>query len=153
MLIGGLWHGANWTFVVWGGIHGGALAIERVLGLGSDEPERAGWLTTWLKRILLFNLVCVTWVFFRAPSIHEAFAFLGGLSHWAWQPEYLTAFKFLALFSVPMFLMDLRLEKWDEEYIFQRASAWLRTGMGFTAMVAIAFFAANQVNAFIYFQF
>jgi D-alanyl-lipoteichoic acid acyltransferase DltB (MBOAT superfamily) len=153
MLIGGLWHGANWTFVVWGGIHGGALAIERVLGLGSDEPERAGWLTTWLKRILLFNLVCVTWVFFRAPSIHEAFAFLGGLSHWAWQPEYLTAFKFLALFSVPMFLMDLRLEKWDEEYIFQRASAWLRTGMGFTAMVAIAFFAANQANAFIYFQF
>ena len=153
MLIGGLWHGANWTFVVWGGIHGGVLAIERVLGLGNDEPERAGWFTTWLKRILLFNLVCLTWVFFRAPSVHEAFAFLGGLGHWAWQPEYLTAFEFLALFSVPMFLMDLRLEKWDEEYIFQSASAWLRTGMGFTAMVAIAFFAANQANAFIYFQF
>lgn len=153
MLIGGLWHGANWTFVVWGGIHGGVLAIERVLGLGNDEPERAGWFTTWLKRILLFNLVCLTWVFFRAPSVHEAFAFLGGLSRWAWQPEYLTAFEFLALFSVPMFLMDLRLEKWDEEYIFQRASAWLRTGVGFTAMVAIAFFAANQANAFIYFQF
>jgi len=153
MLIGGLWHGANWTFVVWGGIHGGVLAIERVLGLGSDGPERAGWLITWLKRIFIFNLVCVTWIFFRAPSIHEAFAFLGGLGHWGWQPEYLTAFKFLALFSIPMFLMDLRLERWDEEYIFQRASAWLRTGVGFAAIVAIAFFAANQANAFIYFQF
>ena len=42
MLIGGLWHGANWTFVVWGGIHGGVLAIERVLGLDNDEPQRGG---------------------------------------------------------------------------------------------------------------
>jgi len=49
--------------------------------------------------------------------------------------------------------MDLRLERWDEEYIFQRAPAWLRTGAGFTAILAIAFFAANQANAFIYFQF
>ncbi len=153
MLIGGLWHGANWTFVVWGGIHGGWLALERLLGLRSEEEVHSSWGVTWLKRILLFNLVCLTWIFFRATSIRAAFAFLGGLANFAWQPEYFTAFKFLALFSIPMFLMDLRMERNGEEYIFQNASPLFRTALGVSALVAVAFFAANQANTFIYFQF
>jgi len=153
MLIGGLWHGANWTFVVWGGIHGGWLALERLFGLASEEEVKSSWGVTWLKRILLFNLVCLTWIFFRATSIHAAFVFLGGLSTLAWQPEYLTALKFLALFSIPMFLMDLRMERNGEEYIFQHASPLFRTGLGVSALVAIAFLSANQANTFIYFQF
>jgi alginate O-acetyltransferase complex protein AlgI len=153
MLIGGLWHGANWTFVIWGGIHGGWLALERLLGLGREEDVKSNWSVTWLKRILLFNLVCLTWIFFRATSIHGAFVFLRGLTSLAWEPEYFTAFKFLALFSVPMFLMDLRMERHDEEYIFQHASPLFRTALGVSALVAVAFFSANQANTFIYFQF
>ena len=153
MLIGGLWHGANWTFVIWGGIHGAGLALERLLGIASEEEVQPHWAITWGKRILLFNFVCVTWVFFRATSIHEAFRFLHGLGTLAWQPEYLTAIKFLALFSIPMLLMDLRMERHKEEYIFQNASPWFRTGLGVSALVAIAFFAANQASTFIYFQF
>jgi alginate O-acetyltransferase complex protein AlgI len=153
MLIGGLWHGANWTFVIWGGIHGGWLALERLLGLGREEDVKSSWGVTWLKRVLLFNLVCLTWIFFRATSVHGAFVFLRGLTSLAWEPEYFTAFKFLALFSVPMFLMDLRMERNDEEYIFQRASPVFRTALGVSALAAIAFFSANQANTFIYFQF
>ncbi len=153
MLIGGLWHGANWTFVIWGGIHGGWLALERLLGLGREEDVQSSWAVTWLKRILLFNLVCLTWVFFRATSVHGAFVFLRGLTSLAWEPEYFTAFKFLALFSVPMFLMDLRMERNDEEYVFQHASPLFRTALGVSALAAIAFFSANQANTFIYFQF
>ncbi len=153
MLIGGLWHGANWTFVIWGGIHGGWLALERLLGLGREEDVKSSWGVTWLKRILLFNLVCLTWIFFRATSVHGAFVFLRGLTSLAWEPEYLIAFKFLALFSIPMFLMDLRMERYDEEYIFQRASPLFRTALGVSALAAIAFFSANQANTFIYFQF
>jgi hypothetical protein len=78
---------------------------------------------------------------------------LSGLTNLAWQPEYFTALKFLALFSIPMFLMDLRLERNREEYIFQRASPWVRTALGVSALAAIAMFSANQANAFIYFQF
>ena len=153
MLIGGLWHGANWTFVIWGGIHGGWLALERLFGLASEEDIQANWAVTWGKRILVFNFVCLTWVFFRATSIHNAFVFLHGLTRLAWEPEYFTALKFLALFSIPMFLMDLRMERNQEEYVFQHTSPWFRTGLGFSALVAIAFFAANQANTFIYFQF
>ena len=78
MLLGGLWHGANWTFVIWGAIHGAGLALERLLGLSSEEDEKSNWAIIWLKRIFLFNLVCLTWIFFRATSIHEAFRFLSG---------------------------------------------------------------------------
>lgn len=153
MLIGGLWHGANWTFVVWGGIHGSGLGLERLLGLASNDETRSNKIVIWAKRILIFNLVCLAWVFFRATSIREAFAFLGGLGIWEWRPEYLTALKFLALFSIPMFLMDLRMESKQEEYVFQQTSPILRTSLGVAAVIAVAFFAANQANTFIYFQF
>jgi D-alanyl-lipoteichoic acid acyltransferase DltB (MBOAT superfamily) len=153
MLLGGLWHGANWTFVIWGGIHGGGLALERLLGLAREDEVKSSAVATWAKRIFLFHLVCLAWIFFRATTIHGAFAFLGGLTNLEWRPAYLTAFKFLALFSLPMFLMDLRMEKHQEEYVFQNASPLLRTGLGLSALAGIAFFAANQPNTFIYFQF
>jgi len=121
--------------------------------LPSEDEVKSSFAVTWLKRIFLFNLVCLTWIFFRATSIHNAFLFLGGLTSLDWRPEYLTACKFLVLFSVPMFLMDLRMEKHQEEYIFQNASPLLRTGVAFSALAGIAFFAANQPNTFIYFQF
>src|SRR4051812_32402043 len=59
MLLGGLWHGANWTFVVWGGIHGGSLAVERKLTRGMTAIS--GSLRKWIKRVFIFHLVCLTW--------------------------------------------------------------------------------------------
>jgi D-alanyl-lipoteichoic acid acyltransferase DltB (MBOAT superfamily) len=55
MLLGGLWHGANWTFVIWGGLHGGALAVERLL---ADRAPK-GWkpLPDWAKLLLTFHVV------------------------------------------------------------------------------------------------
>jgi alginate O-acetyltransferase complex protein AlgI len=67
MLLGGLWHGAAWTFVVWGGIHGAGLCIERALG-HRPESTRA----RWFGRILTFHVVCFAWIFFRADSFARA---------------------------------------------------------------------------------
>jgi len=76
MLLGGLWHGANWTFVVWGGYHGLLLALERLLG------KRGWWV--WapvaLQRVFTFLLVLVGWVFFRAESVSQAVAVLKGMA-------------------------------------------------------------------------
>jgi alginate O-acetyltransferase complex protein AlgI len=85
MLLGGLWHGANWTFVVWGGLHGTYLTIHKflldrrsALTVGAETGPR-----THLRQVVCvlgtLHLVMLTWVFFRAGSITEAFAFLGGL--------------------------------------------------------------------------
>ena len=99
MLLGGLWHGAAWTFVVWGGLHGLGLVVERrrqarieaasaqgdhdtaydgrahLIPPGSP-PRPLRPLTGWL---VTFHLVCLGWVFFRAPSFEVALSVLGGL--------------------------------------------------------------------------
>jgi alginate O-acetyltransferase complex protein AlgI len=67
MLLGGLWHGAAWTFVVWGGIHGLGLAVER--GTGWRPHTRA---QQWVGRALTFHVVCFAWIFFRADSFSRA---------------------------------------------------------------------------------
>jgi alginate O-acetyltransferase complex protein AlgI len=155
MLLGGLWHGANWTFVVWGGLHGTALAVARYIReagyLRKTLPLNIDW--TWPRRIFIFHLVCLGWVFFRAESVGSALTLLQGVKHFAWQPEYFTAFKFLALFTVPLFLLDLHLEESGQEYFLQERTPLIRMATACAALVLIAFFSANQANAFIYFQF
>jgi len=75
MLLGGLWHGASWNFVVWGGIHGSMLALERRLG--------AAHLLRRLPRALsvaaTFLVVCISWVFFRAKTLGQALVYLGSM--------------------------------------------------------------------------
>jgi alginate O-acetyltransferase complex protein AlgI len=153
MLLGGLWHGANWTFVVWGWLHGAALAIERCIRNVGHIQRLARTQWTWPRRILVFHLVCLTWIFFRADSLSSAIRFLQGLTVLSWQPEYWVAFKFLTLFVLPLFLLDLYLEGSGEEYFLQQRSPRARVALACGAVLCIAFFSANQANAFIYFQF
>jgi alginate O-acetyltransferase complex protein AlgI len=79
MLLGGLWHGASWTFVAWGGLHGVYLAVNhgwRAWRGGSGDPSPAG---RWAGRIVTFLAVTVAWTFFRAESFADAVAMLRGL--------------------------------------------------------------------------
>jgi len=79
MLLGGLWHGAGWTFVLWGAIHGIGLVVERAIpGLLGGEPSPFGRV---VRTLVTFHLVCAGWVFFRAVDLGravEVFAGLGG---------------------------------------------------------------------------
>ena len=83
MLLGGLWHGANWTFVVWGALHGGASigGAGRQAALGRAWSHRPAAVARQgrCSGVLTFDVVCFAWVFFRAPSFHTAFEVLGGL--------------------------------------------------------------------------
>ena len=78
MLIGGLWHGASWNFVIWGGMHGVYLVVERLL---REHGPRVAALERPAGRAFLglftFFLVCLTWIFFRASDLEGAFAILG----------------------------------------------------------------------------
>jgi D-alanyl-lipoteichoic acid acyltransferase DltB (MBOAT superfamily) len=87
MLIGGLWHGAGWTFVVWGGLHGVYLAINHAF-----RDLQQGWTTSTtpkntrviciervLSSIITFLCVSIAWVFFRSPNLSTAFRMLGGM--------------------------------------------------------------------------
>lgn len=153
MLLGGLWHGANWTFVVWGAIHGVGLAIERFI---TDKRPLAGTeslLGRWIARIFIFNVVCLAWVFFRSDSISDAISQLHGLGTIDWDPVYLVAAQFLLALVVVMTFIDLQLEKSGAEYLFGDRSFQVRVMTGIALCVLITLFGANQLNAFIYFQF
>jgi len=151
MLLGGLWHGANWTFVVWGALHGMGLAAERIFERLSAAQHQL-W-QIWCKRILIFHVVCLAWIFFRAPSVNEAFQLLSGIGTITWRPEFLIAAKFLAVFSLPLFIMDLIMESRREEYPLEQSPEIYRIAFGTAMLVLVTLFSGNQINAFIYFQF
>jgi D-alanyl-lipoteichoic acid acyltransferase DltB (MBOAT superfamily) len=74
MMLGGLWHGASWTFVAWGTLHGAGLAVTRAWQRGRERAaESARSRVGHLLRVLLtFHFVCLAWVFFRAPTLEHA---------------------------------------------------------------------------------
>ena len=161
MLLGGLWHGANWTFVVWGGIHGSGLAGERWFG-GDREASTRGRspMGRWARRVLVFHFVCFAWLFFRASSLSDVVHWLAGARTLAWSADYAGAAQFLTLFVLPLFLLDLRLERSGEEYPFESVSGsltatsyWRPVTLAACGLVLLALFAASQPNAFIYFRF
>ena len=100
MLLGGLWHGAAWTFVVWGGLHGVALAGERwwhERRAGLPAPRATGW-PLWRARILTFHFVCFAWIFFRSDSFSSAWDMIDGLfTQWGEPSPLVTSGVLLAI--------------------------------------------------------
>ena len=85
MVLGGLWHGANWTFVIWGALHGIYLSVHKMMlsGRGStstgDQPSQSPSARLILKRLATFHLVLAAWIFFRAPTAISALRYLAGI--------------------------------------------------------------------------
>jgi D-alanyl-lipoteichoic acid acyltransferase DltB (MBOAT superfamily) len=159
MILAGLWHGAAWTFVIFGALHGVGLAVERFFaGKSPNETDMAtpgfsGFFAPWGRRIAIFHFWCLTMVFFRAPSLRAAMDFLGGLTTFTWRPEYAGALVMLCAFALPLFAIDLILEASEQEYPFARTSYVLRTGLAVATLPALALFSGNDLNVFIYFRF
>lgn len=161
MLLGGLWHGAAWTYVVFGGIHGVVLSLERLIFpskaaatcAGAAAAPADGFFTIWGQRILTFNLFCLSLVFFRAPTLAAAVEMLGGLPDFTWRSEYGSALLMLSIFALPLFLVDLMLEASGKEYLFAEAPYAVRTATAVVALFLLAFLSGSKLNTFIYFQF
>src|SRR5437764_1881421 len=79
-LLSGLWHGANWTFVVWGGLHGLFYLGFWLLLRETDEREDGAWFVRIFRILFTFHLVCVAWIFFRATSLTEAWFVISKIS-------------------------------------------------------------------------
>jgi alginate O-acetyltransferase complex protein AlgI len=99
MLLGGLWHGAGWTFVVWGAIHGVALVAERWWRDRPGYVERPSttWSRAW-KRFVTFQVVCFAWIFFRSDSVADAWDMIVRLvTAWGEPSELVTGGVLLAI--------------------------------------------------------
>lgn len=81
MLLGGLWHGAGWTFVIWGALNGAYLAVERAFTKPLDENVPFARSHSW-SAFRTLHLTCLAWVFFRAEDLGHALEILKGLGTW-----------------------------------------------------------------------
>jgi D-alanyl-lipoteichoic acid acyltransferase DltB (MBOAT superfamily) len=98
MMLGGLWHGISWNFLIWGALHGTALGVVFAWKRWRRVASPA-WGVQVLDRLLTFHFVCFTWIFFRAGTLENALAILRGLGALTWSLSNVT----LPVLSVLLF--------------------------------------------------
>ena len=158
MVLGGLWHGAAWTFVAWGALQGAGQSVghlRRTSRLRRGLPAVAeGPVRDWVQRFLTFQFVCVGWVFFNASGMSQAFAVLGRVvSGWGQASPLVTPLLVvvvlgtLALQYVPSVSIG-RLQA-----TFSRQRAVVQVGVLGMALLGITTFGPVGVAPFIYYRF
>jgi alginate O-acetyltransferase complex protein AlgI len=149
MLLGGLWHGAAWTFVAWGALHGGVQVIER-LGRAAFGERRV--VPTWIGVIVTFHIVCLGWILFRSETFPMAMQVLAGLA------------RFEAATVVTPFILTLIVGGLAMHWLPPRAiegfATWLKPAPSLTmgllvgaAVLLVEAVRPDGVAPFIYFQF
>lgn len=154
MLISGFWHGAAWTFVVWGALNG----IGRLATMKIDRSDfYRNKIPKILKQLLVFNFICVTWVFFRAETVTKSLLILKRIFTGATSSIETT---FLSTFqNVPAVMFLLILAMWVYQLVFNSKSKglletrFMRIASIVTTTILILIFATSANQQFIYFQF
>lgn len=161
MLIGGLWHGAAWTFVIWGALHGVYLSLQRFF---TEAFRRVFGTIPFFKTVMLFfagvmtfHLICLGWLFFRAQSLSQAADFLQLLFHrWTLDETVLQHFRSVCFYAGSVMVIEF-FQQWtkSEPDTFRGMSLPVACVMVF--MVSVFTFLAggfsSRPSPFLYFQF
>ncbi len=166
MLLGGLWHGANWTFVVWGGLHGIYLWVEKFFRDRIKDIEHKNsfeinkikvnsGLRGFLYALLTFMLINITWVFFRADTFSKAWDMLVSMSGNATDGKALLTT--LAIIKVAVIIPTILICHWfmrntkvlDEAHKL----SWWKLGIAWSILVLLIIWSQESGSSFIYFQF
>ena len=153
MLLGGLWHGASWNFIIWGGLHGAYLGVERIAG----KRPLYHMLPYPFKIGITFVLVMIAWVFFRAESLDAAFLYLKSMFGLSAVPE--TSLLLAGLLYTPYNLLAAAMaglvvwfapQSWDWSRKMNSAKVLL---VIIVLFVTVAVLSVQSYNPFIYFNF
>jgi alginate O-acetyltransferase complex protein AlgI len=158
-LISGLWHGANWTFIAWGALHG----VYLILGILLEPAEKKyfnknNFIVNLLKRMFVFALVAVAWVFFRANTVHDAIYII---SHFhKIDPKYLfgvasssTVNNILSIGLIGILIGSDYYFEWAEKRGVIMQNNFLRYALAVVLLVLIYTIGVFENASFIYFQF
>lgn len=164
MLLGGLWHGANWTFVVWGALHGLYLSVEKLM---VDFRKKANvtpleikevkskTLPNFLLALLTFFFINVTWVFFRAPNFTSAWQLLTAMFTAAPKAEVLLTT--LSIIKVSLIIFLLILFHWlmrdTRILVVAEKIPWWLLGIIWSVLLLLLIWSQESSSSFIYFQF
>ena len=153
MLLGGLWHGAAWNFVIWGGIHGVMLGIERFRGKNSIYNQ----LPRPFRIAATFVILLFTWVFFRAQDLPSALGYCGSMlgigsptAHAALVGSQMLTVYHVAALLIAGVIVWCGVPTWD----FTRRVTWPKAGLVVLLfLTAILMLVATSFHPFIYFIF
>ena len=152
MLLGGLWHGASWNFLVWGGYHGALLSVERMFrGKRTTEPAR--WTKFYpLQAVFTFALVMVGWVFFRAGTLHDSLYVLHQMFFVPHGVQLIPRWeKVLALITLLLALLEEKRD-WFEKISF--GPAWAYGAVCALLLLSVELIGYTEAAVpFVYFQF
>jgi len=150
MLLGGLWHGASWNFLIWGGYHGVLLSVERAAG-GSEPKPRWSALDP-LRALLTFALVTIGWVFFRAADLHQSVAVIAQMFAGPHGNSLLLRWHiWLAAVALAIAFAE---ERWEAVERLMTAPAWAYAVALAAMLFCLELFGVIDASVpFIYFQF
>lgn len=145
-LIGGLWHGAAWTFVVWGALHGFAIVIHRCWQKLNFKLNK---IIAW---IITFNFVNFTWIFFRAKSFEDAMKVIRGMFFGEFKIDvnYLEMFFIVLAFLVVLLFKNSMQIAFDKKFKF---TIWQIFATSFFLFISILAIRLNNASEFLYFRF
>jgi hypothetical protein len=158
MVLGGLWHGASWNFVLWGALHGAALAVTRVWQRGrtgdvGDGHAGEGGVARVFSVVATFHFVCLAWVFFRAPTFGHAILALDRLGRGSWHLDHVAPKVVLVLGAAALLhALPARWESRARER-FARSPAVAQGLLLAGAAMALHLAAAAAPEPFVYGQF
>ncbi|CAN5439410.1 MBOAT family protein [soil metagenome] len=147
-VLGGIWHGAGWTFIFWGFLHGIAQVFYRLFAKTRIN------IPAWAGVVITFLFINVTWIFFRAPSWHVATTILGSIAGLTSSHE---EFKLVAdFYALPIWLLGVVLlfgksaNEWAASFTFNKKFLWLLIGL---IVINCLFLNSSSSQEFLYFDF
>lgn len=158
MLLGGLWHGASWQFVIWGAIHGIVLVAHKFFLEFFPKEKKSNWLTHFFSVFITFQIVQFAWLFFRAPDMNTVWEMLGQISSsfgWISVIDMMVSYRLiLGLIFVAYIIHWLPASrKTGIENIFIKIPQWAKIILVIFIIFTIYQFKSSDIQPFIYFQF
>jgi D-alanyl-lipoteichoic acid acyltransferase DltB (MBOAT superfamily) len=160
-IISGLWHGAKWTFVIWGGLHGTYLVMEIVLGKVTwIKKFTQTWVGKAVSWFVTFHLVVLGWIFFRAGCTTDALQLIRGIFRRGFfdnislgETKYLVHIVLGLLFIALLVAAELAMRRRTFEQLWNGFSGSLRWGLYIFLVLVVMWFGVFTSDEFIYFQF
>ncbi|MBI5788215.1 MAG: MBOAT family protein [Candidatus Schekmanbacteria bacterium] len=154
MIIGGLWHGANWTFLLWGAFHGFLLCAYRLVGARKMPHTNLGFLSKMWRVVLTFHLICFGWLLFRAENMTQVMLFVKLIAtNHTITPLVISILWLMVFYVLPLFIYEWWADSRNNLIVLLTEHWGFRSVVYSYFIIMLILFPPATAHEFIYFQF